>query len=209
MRTLLFLAFSLLTLTLSAQENANSTENAEKNWLFTTATPLASSAGSGQGTLPFGTGFTQITDEEDVKQNILGLNIGIAYRLIDNLYAGLNLGIGREWADHEEFEYSSTTLLVGPRVRYYVPYEKVLFFGEANASFGKITVEFEDDIFGDEDSDSTLSNFGAALGVALPLSPSVNIEGLISYDAAKAKGEEDDDSSINILSFRIGFALRL
>ena len=161
-------------------------------------TPLANQAAT---VLPGSISFVTVTDDDDDSSNLFTLGTGIAYRIIENLYGGLNIGYGRESGD----DFSSTIYLVGPQVRYYVPIGKTSAFLGANAAFGKQKFD-ADGLF---DSESDLRSFGGVLGLAYPLGSKVDIEGQITYDTATATDEDDDDSDVTLFGFRIGFAIRL
>lgn len=201
MRVFMLALLAFFTLGLQAQED---TDN-ERNWLITTTMPLGTIIGSGIGTVPLGTGYTRIS-EDDYTEHVFGLNLGVSYQVIDNLYAGLNIGYGANWDDDDEYKMNS--FIVGPRVRYYVPFNSLAIFGDANMAFGKIKTEY-DGFGGSEEEESTLSNFGGAIGVAYFINKAVNIEASLGFDSAKNEFEDDEESTADLLSFRLGFALRL
>ena len=175
-----------------------SQEGVDHKCLITMNTPLANQAAT---VMPGAISFVSVNSDDETT-NLLTLGGGVAYRIVNNFYGGLNIGYGRESAD----EYSATTYLVGPQARYYFPSgSKTSLFLGANAAFGKLSVEFD----GQNEEDINLSSFGGALGVAYSLGSRVDFEAQLTYDTASAKDEDDDESDASLLGIRIGFAIRL
>ena len=133
------------------------------------------------------------------------------------LTSGLAVGLVLPWS------YSSTTpsdmksssISIGPEVRYYFPFENWAIFTELSYNIG--FTKFEGQFFDPEIArvtNATISgdvkNFNAGLGLTFFLKEAVGIEGIFGY--TKTKNEYDkmlrdtDNSSIN---FNIGLQFYL
>jgi hypothetical protein len=173
-------------------------EGDAKKWLISMNTPVGGIFSEAM-IIPGGVGFVKMSDE-DYEQSTFFLGGTIGYEIIDNLYGGLNLSFSKSTEDDD---YTSTSLLVGPQARYYIPFEKTALFVGANAAFGSFKMEYDG-----EDDKVDLSGFGGLVGYAYSVNSTLDIEAQLSYDSVKAK-YEDDDSTVDFLAFRIGFSLHL
>ena len=192
--------FSLTFLMIFCLLQIMAQEADSKKWLISMNTPLGNTLGDGL-VLPGSIGFVSVTDEDDETSNILGIGGSVAYQVIDNLYAGINLTYGRQWDDDD---FTVNTFLAGPQVRYYVPVGSNSVFLSANAVFGSSKTSFDN-----FDDTVDLRSFGGALGYAYSVNSTLDIEAQISYDAATATDEDDDDSDANFLGVRLGFSIHL
>lgn len=140
-----------------------------------------------QGTWMFGAGsnlgFTSgkvDNDQEDATSN-LDLNVRAGYFVIDNLAIGLDVSYGSESTGG----VSSTTMGVGPYLRYYLMESKL--FGEAGYQFQ--SASFDGDNLG---SGSAL---GIGAGYAAWLNDNVTIEPMVKYNMTSFKPEGADESA--------------
>jgi hypothetical protein len=188
-----------LTLILVFGFQLNAQEVDSKKWLISMNTPLAVGIGDGL-VLPGSIGFLSATNDDETT-NFLGIGGSFGYEVVNNFYAGLNLTFGRQW---DEDDFSVSSFLAGPQVRYYFTQASSSLFISANAAFGGTTVGFND-----EDETVNWRSFGGALGYAYSVNSTLDIEAQISYDAATATDEDDDDSDANFLGIRLGFSIHL
>ena len=189
----------------------------EKGKFFAGVTSTMSLGGS-EGSELFGLGFSSTkyrygtdapeTHYKSVTYNILPKG---GYFIMDNLAAGLEIVLsGYREKDTDDGDLSTTTSLgVGPFVRYYYPLEKIYPFAEAEVLFGS-----HKDVWESSEDKYPMFMFGISLGAALPLGDMVTVDGSIGYTHATWSWEdvEDGGTSKEICSgigIRIGFSIFL
>jgi hypothetical protein len=187
-----------LTLVLVLGLQLHAQEGDSKKWLISMNTPAGSLLGNGM-ILPGSIGFVSITDDNSTT-NMLSLGGSFGYKVIDNLYAGINL----TYANQSDDDFSVNNLFVGPQARYYVPFGSSSAFISVNAGFGSAK-----DSFDGEDFTTNLVGFGGALGYAYSINSTFDLEAQISYDAVTATYDDDNESDTNFLGIRLGFSIHL
>jgi hypothetical protein len=155
--------------------------------------------GSGSSLMSFGYSSNKYNDSDPYKCIDLNLLPRGGYFVIDKLAVGLNviLSTWSEKSSDGEDKESSTTIGIGPFVRYYYPLEKFYPFIEIDASIGSHHDKYQSEYYDDE-SKSGLFSFGAGVGAAKPLGDRVTLDALLGYNHVawkdKGEGEEDGDT---------------
>jgi len=192
-----FLVLLLFTFSLQAQDE---TDQGSRSWLFTTNTTIFNTVSG----LPLTTGFYVVNPEEGDKSYLLSLNGTGLYKLSSGFFAGLQLGVSRDWDERS----NTTSLLVGPVLRYYLPVSKVKLFVGGQLGYGTSKTNIES-LGGDQDFSSNALTYGFFAGYAYPLSSRVDLEGQLTYDKYSEDFDDDDEFKFGITSMRIGLSIKL
>jgi outer membrane protein len=150
-------------------------------------------------------GFTSSkadNDQDDSETNI-SLNARAGYFLIDNLAAGLDISF-----ENSSFgDASSSQVLVGPYVRYFLPMK---VFAEANFGFGsaKSEIDFGAPI-GTVEVKTGVTAIGLGVGYAAFLNDHVSIEPMVRYVMTSQKPEEGDSVSGSGFGLMVNFGIYL
>ena len=118
----------------------------------------------------------------------------VSYFVIDKLEVGIDINFGLRMTYYDEDSFNRTTTInAGPFVRYYIPTSKVLPFLELGGAFGS-------------QGSFTTVNYGAGIGLAVPLGERVLADILARYHSQSRK---DKDSSTGMTIITGGFGLNL
>lgn len=152
------------------------------------------------------------TSTDESKFTTVGLSGSVHYFLVDNLSGGINLNLFYQKNKDEGMTRNESTLtliMAGPELRYYVnagANSKVFFKG--NASFGSAKDKY-DSTFGNNESTSTISQFGGGAGLTIFLNPQIGLDLGLGYGIFKIKDEDDDTNTISGVSIDVGFTVFL
>lgn len=132
------------------------------------------------------------------------------YFFIDGLAAGLdiNLQTSKFKSDDDSYESKSTTISIGPFVKYY---HSSNFFGMGSIGFGSSKSEVTNNGNSGE-AELGVSRWRLGAGYALFLNDHVSLEPMLSYGALTFKDKDADPESKDIssgLQFSIGFQIFL
>ena len=142
----------------------------------------------------------------------------MGYFIIDNLAIGLDLNVGLTTykTGDENDKFSTTSLSVGPFVRYYIPASKVLPFFELSGSAGAWNTKYNysDNSNREDEKDKTgIVSFGGGIGLAAPLGERVMVDVLAGYHSVTYKDKENNEDNertvIGTLGLEIGFMILL
>ncbi|NPA45878.1 MAG: hypothetical protein GXO24_01545 [Chlorobi bacterium] len=121
-------------------------------------------------------------------ESVYLLQAGGGYTVTDNWVAGLNVRL-----DHTDTWISKPKWLVGPFVRYYIPYRRVLFFMHGGMSYGTQNLEL-DYVVGAPAGSSihiTYLNYEFMAGLAIPLNDYIHFDIMAGYDALTYKTDRE------------------
>lgn len=147
-------------------------------------------------------------DSDRYKDISLNLQPRIGYFVINNLATGIDIIVAttsEKNKDDANYKWNSTTLGIGPFIRYYHPLEKVYPFAEAGAIFGS-----EKEKYNDNESNWSAMMLSLGIGGALPLGDRVTFDALLSYShtAWKNKDQEaNNDETYGGVELRLGFTI--
>jgi hypothetical protein len=135
------------------------------------------------------------------KATIIDFSPNAGYFVIDDLALGVNLSFQSVKPEDED---ATTSLAIGPMVRYYFVDlgNKAKLFGQANVGFGN--EKYPD--FGGGDVTLKFTEWGIKAGPAFFLTPSVALELAIGYGSRKYK---DADDALNNFGLSVGFQFHL
>ena len=162
----------------------------------------AAMAQTDQGGWVFGAGSdfsfvsAKFDSEQEESSSDMNLNIGAGYFVIDNLSVGLtfNYGSNKEAGADD----ASSSMLVGPVVRYYLPMK---IFGQLSYQIGSISAGGEK-LYGTGD-------LGIGVGYAAFLNDNVSIEPMVKYDMTSYSPEEGDGGNGSAFGVFINFGIYL
>lgn len=127
----------------------------------------------------------------------INFNPKVAYFFTKRFSAGLSI----PYYYNRNSSSSSTTLYIGPVVRYYFPFGKWAIFPELSYLWGKQTFRGAEV--------STNNSFAAGVGSTYFINSHVGIEGLLFYRKNQDKQEDDFTFTNTSLNFNIGLQIYL
>ena len=180
------------------------------------------SSGLGLGSDLMGLGFSSVktksnatgyTEPKPDKTTTLNLMPKFGYFVANNLALGLDVIVAYNHLNYGSGDkFTTTGMMAGPFMRYYIPSGKVLPFVEGNATFG--FANSKDEYSGGSSIKKYgLNSFGAGLGIAVPIGEKVTFDLMAGYTSLtlKAKENNPDDvrSVMGSFGIRLGFDLWL
>jgi len=154
-------------------------------------------------------GFSEPEPDKMTSFNVLPK---VGYFIIDDLAIGLDLSYSLAVSKNGETNSKSTYSLfgAGPFVRYYLPAAKVLPYFELNSIFGISKSKYESDN-SDNESTSSLTSLGGAVGIAAPLGDKVTFDVSLGYNSLIIKEKEDnpdnDRTVVGTVGLKLGFTI--
>lgn len=138
------------------------------------------------------TGSTVTTE---FKSTNFGLSPTVGYFVIDNVAVGamLNVSTGKTKYETGGYESSSSSMSIGPFVRYYLP--AAIFF-QGHATFGSAKSESNFTTPGSENKTGVF-RWGLAAGYAWFLNDYVALEPMVGYQGLTLTDKEDDSKVLN------------
>ena len=187
------LCSAMLTLSLSAQNEAGTI-------LLSGASDLNFTSLSVSSIDVDGTDVDPKDAEMDDATNEFGLSVTGGYFLMDGLAAGLVI----DYSSSSEGKSSSSSMTIGPMVRYYVGESGM--WGQLVYAVGSSSEEYD----GDSEDGPSLSILGLGLGYQAMLSDNVSLSPSLAYNMVTAKEEEDKTTTkMGGIAFSVAIAVHL
>jgi long-subunit fatty acid transport protein len=165
------------------------------------------------------TSSTTSSNGNETKLTQISINPTVGYFIIDNLVVGASLPMSYAKSKFSltQFDSKTTSLTLGPLVRYYIPVGKVAFFAEGIYAFGIIDTEWPifDPIMG---SIVVMNNNGKdkklslGIGTTYFVNESVGIEVGLFYTHRKTEYENSEiipDYDTEAFNIRVGLQFYL
>lgn len=160
------------------------------------------------------TTFTQ-DNRSDQKTFSFNFNPAVSYLVVDNLAVGLVMPISTSKQTQDGYENrKSQSIAVGPKLRYYIPFDRLAVFPEISYTIGggKLAAPYFDFDTGATSVRTEkygLSNVSIGFGLSYFLNRNIAIESIVSYN--KIKRDYDNNNTIDpetsTLAFDIGFQI--
>ncbi|MEQ8243370.1 outer membrane beta-barrel protein [Fulvivirga sp.] len=151
----------------------------------------------------------------DQKVFSLNINPGLSYLVTDNFALGINLPISISNQSQDDFaDRKSQSIAVGPKLRYYIPFNQWAIFPEVSFALGGGEIEtpnFNGGIGGVSTITTkySTSDFKVGVGITYLISHSIGIESTLSYNIINT--EYDVESFIDLetssIAFNTGFQI--
>jgi hypothetical protein len=166
-----------------------------------------------KGMFSFGSSeFTEANNagSDEVKQNAGHIRFDYNYFIINNVALGA-MGMfqyAKDKGDDVDFEFSSRSFSIGPKVTAHLPVENCWrnFFGEVGVAFGSSKVESKSGTFSSEQEES-LTNFWGGVGYNFVVSPNLSFTPIADYVSRKSK-DKDTDGEAKTTGVNVRFGLR-
>jgi hypothetical protein len=160
-------------------------------------------------------GFANIKFKSDsynsdpAKISSFSLSPRIGYISLNNLALGLDVSISASSSKDFSFKSSTTTLGIGPFLRYYFPLKGIKPFIEVAGSIGssKTSSSYLEDI--KTVDKNNLSTFLLGIGLALPIGEKVSFDMMGGYISSAIKSKENNTDNSRIIINMIGIKLGL
>jgi|WetSurMetagenome_2_1015567.scaffolds.fasta_scaffold15907_2 hypothetical protein len=194
--------FSLVLLSCMLMVCAPSLAQVEKGKIMlSVGSTLNLPTGSGSNLLSLGYSTSKFSGETAYNTFNFNLIPRVGYFLTSNLAAGLSLQLSTtsEKDPSDNSKSSSTTLGIGPFIRYYLPHKAIYPFVEINAGFGSTKFKYT---YGTTSSDETynISIFGACAGIAVPVGEKASMDIMAGYNHVTQKEKSNGEN----YSYKIG-----
>jgi outer membrane protein len=137
---------------------------------------------------------------DDTKETTLKIQPTIGYFVINNLAIELSTALEYSKTKAGSNESSSTSLIIGPLVRYYVGQSKVKPYMEGGLGLSTHQSKAED---GSEMKFSGMA-YQIGLGVGYFVNEHVSIDGIVNYMGTNLKYSEDSKLKISLGGINIG-----
>jgi len=150
-----------------------------------------------------GQGSFSYEKDGDLKTTEVEISPNVGYFFIDNLAAGLRLGVGSTTEKIGGDKETLSGFNVGPFVRYYfLPSSKKLnIFADGSFTFGQ--TKYDD---GTTDMKMDYNSFGLMAGPAYFITPNVALEAALGWMSHKFDGADERTNSFGL---QVGFQIHL
>ncbi len=146
----------------------------------------------------------------------LNFNPKLSYFILDNLALGITLPISYSKQNSNNNDNKTTSISIGPALRYYFTFDRLAIFPELrySAGGGNLDGPYFDISQGNVVSGTIKfkqSNFNAGLGLAYFLNKNIAFETILSYNKIKTEYDNDSYSDLETssLGLDIGFQIYL
>lgn len=139
------------------------------------------------------------------KQTDFSLSPEAGYFIMDGLVVGLGfeISMSMQKPDGSDYKYSSTSMIVGPFVKYYYGAGNIKPFAQATIGFGSMIDK--DTYDGDTEKEKAgMFGYGFAVGAAMFMNDNVAFEMGIGYQSGSIKDKEDNPNDVRQVSSGIG-----
>ena len=142
----------------------------------------------------------ELPDDLDATSE-LGLNVAGAYFLMDGLAAGIVI----DYSSSSSGDYSSSSMTIGPMVRYYIGESGL--WGQASYGVGSSTEKYD----GDSEDGPSISLLAFGAGYALYLSDNISLNPSLGYVMATATQDDGVEVKTKMggIVFSTGLTLHL
>ncbi|MBL4561747.1 MAG: outer membrane beta-barrel protein [Labilibaculum sp.] len=135
----------------------------------------------------------------------------MGYFVADGLVIGAELGFSSSKEKEDGYEYKTSTIALGPFVRYYFGKTNVKPYLHGGFGFGSASEKEEG--YGSDEEDYKLSVYGFGGGVGIFINEKIAIDLGVGYSSVTVKPDEDYDGDPKIVTngigFNVGFSISL
>lgn len=121
----------------------------------------------------------------------------------------LALGAGVPFSFTSTGDFESSSIGIGPFMRYYFGNGKVSPFLEARGSLNRFSSQYREINGGMATNTSTTRSGGLGVGLAYFITPAISLESMLSYDATRVGNRMGSNSTRGTLNLNIGFQIYL
>jgi hypothetical protein len=149
------------------------------------------------------------TEPDPDKATLLNFIPKVGFFVVDNLAVGLdmNFAYSRSKSGGSNDKYTTTYLLTGPFVRYYIPVNKIHPFIEGSASFGTLKDKSDYEQGDNYEYKDALHSFSGGAGIAAPIGEKAALDVMACYLSMTSKSKDDNPDNERTVSG--AFAIRL